>query len=515
MVTENDIVSRYAICGELASGGMATIHIGRPIGVAPGSARPVAIKRLMKSYASNVEFVTMFLDEMWLAARVRHVNIVATLDVISQDGDLSLIMEYVPGETLGRLLRVVREQQQYVPVPIVAGILCGVLEGLHAAHEARDEHGNALEIVHRDVSPQNVIVGVDGIPRLLDFGVAKASVRLQLTRAGQLKGKLAYMSPEQIERQEVSRLSDVYAAGVVLWEALTAKRLFEADNEGALLHRVLQGPALGPRDVRPAVPEELQAIAMRALARNPHDRFPSARAMAHAIELTGPIARAAAIGEWVTAVAQKSLDARARLVADFLHGPAALSASTAPRAPASDPSLSGTPPSTSRPSSVTSASSLSRPSTSSVLRSPVRSLDGPASSPASSKRVADKHVLVIDDSEFILEQTRRVLESAGYRVTTTTQTVGAARYLVDCDLAVIDFHMPGLDGGKVIESLRAACAASGRTCLFYLYTADAAIGRDYAQLGFDGSFTAKGDDAALVRQVRGALRVLQMRAMRK
>ena len=129
--------------------------------------------------------------------------------------------------------------------------------------------------------------------------------------------------------------------------------------------------------------------------------------------------------------------------------------------------------------------------------------------------MADKHVLVIDDSEFILDRTRRVLESEGYRVTTTTQTVGAARYLVDCDLAVIDFHMPGLDGGQVIQSLRAACAASGRTCLFYLYTADATVGRDYARLGFDGSFTDKGDDAALVRQVKGALRVLQMRALRK
>jgi DNA-binding NarL/FixJ family response regulator len=126
-----------------------------------------------------------------------------------------------------------------------------------------------------------------------------------------------------------------------------------------------------------------------------------------------------------------------------------------------------------------------------------------------------KHVLIIDDSQVILDSARRVLEAEGYRVTTTTQTVGAARHLVDCDLALIDFHMPGFNGGAVIESLRSASAASGKNCLFYLFTSDQEVAKDYARMGFDGSLTGKGDDGALLRGVRAAFRVLQMRAMKK
>ena len=124
-------------------------------------------------------------------------------------------------------------------------------------------------------------------------------------------------------------------------------------------------------------------------------------------------------------------------------------------------------------------------------------------------------MLIIDDSAVILDNARRVLEADGYRVTTTSQTVGAARHLVDCDLALIDFHMPGFNGGAVIQSLRAASSASGKTCLFYLFTSDQEVAKDYARMGFDGSLTGKGDDSALLRGVRAAFRVLQMRAMRK
>jgi DNA-binding NarL/FixJ family response regulator len=130
-------------------------------------------------------------------------------------------------------------------------------------------------------------------------------------------------------------------------------------------------------------------------------------------------------------------------------------------------------------------------------------------------KVPGKHVLIIDDSPVILENARRLLEAEGYRVTTTTQTVGAARHLVDCDLALIDFHMPGFNGGAVIQSLRGASTASGKTCLFYLFTSDQEVAKDYARMGFDGSLTGKGDDGALVRGVKAAFRVLQMRAMKK
>src|SRR5438094_9657465 len=196
------VVGRYALYGEIAAGGMATVHLGRLIGQV-GFSRTVAIKRLHAQYAKDPEFVSMFLDEARLAARIRHPNVVATLDVVALRGELFLVMEFVQGESLSRLVRHARETRGSMPVPIVGAVMSGVLQGLHAAHEARNERGEPLDVVHRDVSPQNVLVGVDGVARVLDFGVAKAIGRLQTTRDGQIKGKTAYMSPVHIERREV------------------------------------------------------------------------------------------------------------------------------------------------------------------------------------------------------------------------------------------------------------------------------------------------------------------------
>src|SRR5882672_3806490 len=216
---------RYDLHVEIAAGGMATVHIGRLLGPV-GFARTVAIKRLHPQYAKDPEFVSGFLDEARLAARVQHPNVVATIDVVATDGELFLIMDYVRGESLSKILRVLRKRGQFCPPRIAAAIMCGFLHGLHAAHEAKNERGEPLGLVHRDVSPQNVLVGADGIARLLDFGVAKATGRMQVTSKGQVKGKLAYMAPEQV-RGTVTPQSDVYSASAVLWEALTCHRLFQ------------------------------------------------------------------------------------------------------------------------------------------------------------------------------------------------------------------------------------------------------------------------------------------------
>src|SRR5579864_5666809 len=171
-----------------------------------------------------------------------------------------------------------------MPVRIVASVLAGALRGLHAAHEAKSEVGDPLEIVHRDVSPQNVLVGTDGIPRVLDFGVAKAAGRVQSTREGQLKGKLAYMAPEQITTGSVTRKTDVYAAGVVLWEMLTGRRLFRADNEAKLLALVLDSEILPPSKVVDGLPAGFDPVVMLGLDRDPGRRFESARQMAVEVE---------------------------------------------------------------------------------------------------------------------------------------------------------------------------------------------------------------------------------------
>ena len=175
---------------------MATVFLGRILGVG-GFQRFVAIKRLHPHLASEQEFVEMFLDEARLAASIHHPNVVPILEVGTSDRGYYLVMEYIEGDTLARLLARAATSRERIPVPIVIRIVLDTLAGLHAAHELKDDNGQLLELVHRDVSPQNILVGVDGIARITDFGVARAATRLSSTRAGQLKGKLAYMAPEQ------------------------------------------------------------------------------------------------------------------------------------------------------------------------------------------------------------------------------------------------------------------------------------------------------------------------------
>lgn len=259
------------------------MHLGRLLGPV-GFSRTVAIKRLHGNLARDPEFVSMFLDEARLAARIQHPNVIQTLDVVAEERELFIVMEYVEGESISRLLRSMKNAGTSIPPPIVGSILVGALYGLHAAHEAKSEQGEPLGIIHRDVSPQNVLVGVDGVPRVLDFGVAKAAGRAQQTMDGQLKGKLAYMSPEQMLGEEIDRRADVYSAGVVLWETLATRRLFEGENQGALMKKVVAGDIAKPSSVVPGLPHGVDAVVAKATARRPEDRFASAWEMALAVE---------------------------------------------------------------------------------------------------------------------------------------------------------------------------------------------------------------------------------------
>ena len=302
-------VGRYVLHGEIASGGMATVHFGRLVGGA-GFARTVAIKRLHPHLAKDPDFVAMFVDEARLAARIAHPNVVTTLDVVSYADELLLVMEYVHGASLSRLSKAVAQRGERMPPRIVASIVCGVLHGLHAAHEAKGEGGMPLGIVHRDVSPQNVLVGTDGIARVLDFGVAKATGRWQSTQRGQLKGKLAYMAPEQIATHDVTRKSDVYAAAVMLWETLTGHRLFRADNEARLMALVLGGRVDPPSVVAPGLPPGFDRIVLRGLHRDPDKRFATAREMAAEVERVVGAAPPTEVGEWVEYIASEELRER-------------------------------------------------------------------------------------------------------------------------------------------------------------------------------------------------------------
>lgn len=299
-------IGRYALFGEIASGGMATVYFGRLVG-AVGFSRSVAIKQLHPQYAKSPEFVAQFLDEAQLASRVRHPNVVSVLDVVARDGELFVVMEFVEGEPLARL---VRFSKGPIPIPVASAILVQVLLGLHAAHEATTENGEPLEIVHRDVSPQNLLVGVDGTAHVLDFGVAKAASKLHTTEHGQIKGKLSYMSPEQLRGDPVDRRADVFAAGVVLWELLTGEALFVRNDPGATVTAILSGMIKPPSELRPEISRALEALVLKALNHPREGRFDTARDMAVALEACVPPASSLTVGAWVASVAGDSLKER-------------------------------------------------------------------------------------------------------------------------------------------------------------------------------------------------------------
>ena len=306
-------VGRYAIFQEIAAGGMATVHLARLAGPA-GFSRVVAAKCLHPHLFRDPEFRAMFIDEARLAARIRHPNVVPTLDIVVQNDELFLVMEYVQGEALNFLRRAAKQRKEAIPAQVCAAVMAGVLHGLHAAHEANNERGETLGIVHRDVSPQNILVGVDGVARVLDFGVAKAMQARHETRPGTVKGKSAYMAPEQIRGEELTRRADVFAASVVFWEVLTTKRLFGGATEEERIYKILNANFPPPSVLAPGLSPEVDAVVMKGLQSNPDDRYQSALEMAEAVERAIPFATQRVIGDWVQRIGAESINRRSEIL---------------------------------------------------------------------------------------------------------------------------------------------------------------------------------------------------------
>lgn len=309
-------VGRYALFEQFAVGGMATVHFGRLDG-AGGFSRVVAIKRLLPELVQNREFTDMLLKEARLAARVRHPNVVATLDVVATKGDVLLVLDYVHGEALSTLCRTqAKQKKEHVPLTIAVGILLDMLLGLSAIHDATDEKGRSLSLVHRDISPPNVLVGADGVARVLDFGIATALEHVETVAPERRKGKRGYMSPEQVRGERLTQRSDVFAAGIVAWELLATRRLFQADQDTEQGDAVLRGNYPHPNQFRTELPDELDAVVMRAISLEPGDRYATIHELHDALEAAAPArANSRRIGEWVLDLARDALAERTRKVA--------------------------------------------------------------------------------------------------------------------------------------------------------------------------------------------------------
>jgi serine/threonine-protein kinase len=304
--------SRYELLVKIASGGMATVYVGRVRG-AVGFWRLVAIKRAHPHLLADPIFSKMLIDEARLASRIHHPNAVAVLDVEELGDELLLVMDYVEGAALSELLKKTTPETP-LPARIAVRVMLDACAGLQAAHELTDEHGEPLGIIHRDISPHNILVGADGVTRLTDFGIAKLTKSPSATSIGALKGKLGYMAPEYVESGVLDQRSDVFGMGIVLWESLASKRLFRGENELETIQLMASSevPALG--SAAPWVGPGLDDVMESALARLPDQRFQSARAFANALETAARrldlIGSHAEVAAYVKEAVRSTLDAR-------------------------------------------------------------------------------------------------------------------------------------------------------------------------------------------------------------
>ncbi|MGZ3426926.1 MAG: protein kinase domain-containing protein [Polyangia bacterium] len=276
-------LGKYEIIKRLATGGMAEIFLARVSGL-PGFQKMVVIKRILPQLATKTDFVEMFLDEARIAATLQHPNVVQMYDVGVVDGNYFIAMEYLHGEDVRSLSRTLHRQDKKLPLEHALNIAIGVASGLHYAHEKVGFDGTPLEIVHRDVTPQNIIVTYDGAVKLLDFGIAKASNRFGETRFGTLKGKVPYMSPEQCRGEPLDRRSDIFSLGIMMYELTLGKRLYQGKSDFEVLKQIVEGTVTPPHELDPAYPPELEKIVMRALEKEKDKRHQTARDIQEELE---------------------------------------------------------------------------------------------------------------------------------------------------------------------------------------------------------------------------------------
>jgi eukaryotic-like serine/threonine-protein kinase len=275
------VLGRYECLLPIARGGMAAVWAARARG-ARGFQTTVAVKTMLPALSDDPNFERMFLDEARVASKVRHPNVVQVLDLGEQETLLYIVMEWIDGEPLSSLMREVARREVRIPLPIAIKIVSETALGLHAAHELKDDNGGAINLVHRDVSPQNILISFDGVVKVVDFGIAKATGRLSdETATGNVKGKVPYMSPEQVvAKPGLDRRSDIFAMGVVLFQLTTGRHPFRGEHDAATMANILRRPAADPASMTGSeYPKELAAIVLKALQKEPARRFATAAEM--------------------------------------------------------------------------------------------------------------------------------------------------------------------------------------------------------------------------------------------
>jgi serine/threonine-protein kinase len=267
---------RYRVVRRLAAGGMAEVFVAESAGI-EGFKKRVAIKRVLPQLSRKDQFIAMFLDEARLSAQLSHSNVVSVFDIGVGDGSYFIVMEYVEGADLKAVMDHWREIQAPIPVEQAVFIATKICQGLAYAHELTNADGKPLEIIHRDVTPANVLITKYGEVKIVDFGLAKASSQLAASEQGVIKGKFGYLAPETVLEQPVDHRVDVFAVGIILWEMLAGRRLFQGRTDYETVRQVMQTVIPPIRDINPDVPPELEPILLRGLARNQNDRYYTAR----------------------------------------------------------------------------------------------------------------------------------------------------------------------------------------------------------------------------------------------
>ncbi len=329
-------IGRYDIVAEIGSGGMASVYLARSMGSA-GFKRLVAIKAMHRHLSSDEAFVEMFMDEARVASTIHHPNVVAIMDVGVEDDLIFLIMEYVEGDSFSNVEKVAVQLRRRIPLKIVLRVVLDALAGLHNAHELTNHDGSPLKIVHRDVSPQNIMVGIDGNSRIVDFGIARAESRITTTKVGMIKGKLNFMAPEQLRGAPLDRRVDVFGMGVTLWEAVTLRRLFSGDSDVDVARKIISGEYPRLLEIDGSLPPVVDEIVRKALAPVPEDRFATAAELSDAIEgsLRSEIATHREVAAFMAGVAAQKIDRERKAVREFGGG----APKPTPRTPPPDPDI--------------------------------------------------------------------------------------------------------------------------------------------------------------------------------